>query len=107
MGANETWLVRLVLLFNSNTTADLAVDYTIPSGASGKHHSSNQNASSFSIGTELPIGGLNADAITVLTVLVKNGSTPGNFQLIWAQDVQNASDTTVKANSCIVAHRLG
>jgi hypothetical protein len=113
MGANEVWQADVFIFSNSSATADLSVALSLPTGAvaqvlwNGYDTASNPTYQTINDGTTVGLGGLGSDALAiVMRCLVINGANAGNFQLQWAQLTAEVSDTIVKANSCIIAHKL-
>ena len=109
MGANETYLVILCLIINSDPAADIKTQMVLPGGAliSALWGSVNVSLTS-GVGfvykdSAVLGGGEGIDAIPMITAyVVRNGATPGNFQLQWAQYAAHVSDTTVKEGSSLV-----
>ena len=110
LGANETWILRCFIKYNSNTTANFKHSWTVPSGTTYSALFQGDNTGGFveyhrttSVQT---VDGKAADWAFLEEVVVKTSSTAGNIQLQWAQNTANASDTKVLIGSNIVAHRL-
>ena len=109
IGANEVWLICFYLLTNSGTTPDIEYQIVCPSGATGEvtAHRRNEVPSPFNISANIASTGIASDMFAdLLFVIVKNGTTAGNVQLTWAQNVQDNSDTKVLENSCLIATQL-
>ncbi len=116
VAANEVWEFAINLWYDSGTTPDLKVGFTIPSGATLRWTSMGDNASAGAItggdaidgsATQAFFGAGLADFRHGLIVgVILNGATPGNLTMQWAQNTQNASDTTIYSGSSLVAHRL-
>ena len=110
LGANETWILRYFIKYNSNTTADFRYNIAVPSGTTynALFQGDNDSGPLFyhrTTGDE-NVAGKGADWAFTVNVVVKTSSTAGNVVLHWAQWVANASDTKVLLGSNIVAHRL-
>lgn len=113
LGANETWVGRVVAFLDGSQVADFKVDLTVPAGATityGAHHA--RAADTVMVSTGIATAGdVDLTAINAVTVLkvefsVANGSTAGNLNFRWAQNAATAADSTVKAGSYIEAHRI-
>lgn len=119
--ANATYEFVAHVGYVGNTTGDIKLAFTFPSGAScywsGKggpasddtfgSSGSTRHSVSFgdASGTSLSFAG----STTVLSVhilgVVTTASTAGTLQLQWAQNTSNATNTTVKAGSFLRAVR--
>jgi hypothetical protein len=107
IAANEVWVVRFYLVINSGTVADWKYQLAVPSGATGHtalmlgasvvlpHNTDSANVSQFG-----------ADRGCQIYGIVVNSSTAGTVQFMWAQNTADAGDTTVKANSFLIANRI-
>ena len=117
IAANEVWHFKFVLNHLSGTTPDIKYAITIPSGTIryayfcyvsigfGPYGKVLASATAFVV-DGLGVTDGTHNLITVIEGIVINGATPGNVQLQWAQNTAEATDTTVKAGSCLIAHRL-
>lgn len=115
MGANEVWEVTLLLINYSPSAVPLmSLGTSLPVGATLHGVVLYQNAA----GTDQVNTGIIEGAIGTiyavnsircrfsLKAVVINGANAGNFQLQWAQGVATVENTTMKANSCLIAHKL-
>jgi len=120
VAANSSYAITLALLFVSNATPDIKWTLTFPSGAIcswgairlvssvaaltgdadfGGYSSATSGSSSVSAGgTALTQLALTMGSLTT-------GATAGSLTLQWAQNTQNASDTTVAAGSYLLLQR--
>lgn len=108
IAANEIWVVAFEIFFNSPSAADIKFRPTVPSGASGRQGFSCQDNS---VSRILDGGGIGAvsqgdDQALIYHVLVRNGANAGTVQLQSAQLTATASDTTIYANSGLIAVRF-
>jgi hypothetical protein len=115
MGANDIWYVNVGILFfdNSSGVANIKVAFTIPSGSLALYNTFPAAGSLTVIwhewrvsGTSENFSGTNTDRFVNITGTVKNGATPGNFQMQWAQNTSNGSAVTVKIGSNITGFKL-
>lgn len=110
VGANETWVFTLFMSFISAATPDIKYKMTAPSGSRLRTHSS-WYSDVFYDGSAfyefiIHSGNPSDERGDVLTGICVNGSTAGSVTFQWAQNVAEASDTTVKQGSYIIAERL-
>ena len=108
VAANAKYHVVLILDYTSATAADLKFQFTIPAGAATQFalkFYTTAGASVFNLAAALAgticDGGGAAHRVAKVEFLLINGATPGICQLQWAQQTANASDTIVRANSCL------
>ena len=112
VGANEVWglqLVTRIICTTANTSAKGA--FSVPTNGTIKRQTDMDGKA---LGDEadgtttLEIGSTSANltCISIIRYLYIGGDTAGNVQLQWAQLYQVVGDTTMKANSHIVAHKL-
>lgn len=114
MAANEAWVIDIILYYLSvSATPDIKCDAAIPNGASGAYvawgldYANAVYTAATAIGTTCAFGAT-AGVLRVarITYVVVNGATAGNFQFQWAQRTATAEDTTMKTNSCLIAHQV-
>jgi hypothetical protein len=108
--ANATYRITADLINNSGTTPDISFAWSIPSGATGAWTITALVGGALYLGTltwanTAAIDGTGADNLSqvVGTMVTTNA---GTLQLRWAQTTTTASNTTVKANSLLVATRV-
>lgn len=102
--ANEVWVVEFVVVFNSNTTADIKFAVTVPSGATGRVSIIRETGAAIAMATPAFGNAAAADGNAVhvfaeLKAYVINGANAGNVTLQWAQNVADPSDTIVYRGS--------
>lgn len=117
-GSIMAW--RAVIIYDSSTTADLKVAFTIPAGttmkwgfvgalATGAAGSSGDGLWGVTTGSgsALAIGGagVGSPLIAVLEGELTVGATPGNLQMQAAQNTSDATQTTIQIRSRIQAWR--
>lgn len=110
VGANDVWIIRLSMLIIAGAGGGgLDWLFTVPNGGSIK------GQLTFSTTVEVPETDLTAemysnvvDTLSYLQVIAKyvGGGTAGNLQLQWAQHNVIAENTTMKAQSFMLAHQL-
>lgn len=115
MAADDTWYFEARVLSNSGTTPDIKFAFTVPTGSTlswsviqtGTTNVAELIAPISASGTAAGVDGTGADSQSFIAGIVRVGGTPGNFQLQWAQNVANVSDTKVLTNSYLLAGREG
>jgi len=105
VAANEVWAFKLIFNFNSGTTPDIKYAFSIPAGATIDGYSLDVGSVNESSVINSSGGGANT-RVAVLHANIINSTTAGNMQIQWAQNTQDASDTTVLKGSYIIAHKL-
>jgi len=120
IAANEVWEANFVLdiLGGATATTDIKFAMTIPTGCTmvwGGVFSRAGGTTTLELGLCQTTSGAqlfcdlefaSERRIMKLWGIFVNGATAGNVQLQWAQRVAVVEDTTIKANSCIIAHQL-
>ena len=95
------WFHMVIQIFANGTAADWKHKIVLPSGATGRYAEIFTETVSLAYGDtsalEVPAG----NQVCILTGAFKIDSTPGNFQLQWAQNTAIAVDTSVLLSSCI------
>jgi hypothetical protein len=111
IGANETWTFRVTVYGNSGTTPDFKFALTAPSGASCDYAgvdieagASTPDVTTCGVATAVLAGNTAVD-VYELVGTVANGATPGQVKFQWAQNTATASNSTVAANSILIAKR--
>jgi len=114
VAANEDWSWQINLLYNSNSTADLKLEWSgIPTGASGNWSALGYNAggsfdvqSNVSLATDITAGGQGAVySIFLYGVFIVAGAG-GTLQLDFAQNTANASNTTIDIGSWAIFTKI-
>uniref|UniRef100_A0A6M3IYH6 Uncharacterized protein n=1 Tax=viral metagenome TaxID=1070528 RepID=A0A6M3IYH6_9ZZZZ len=110
VAANEVWELTInILALSATATPDLKANITVPAGATGALQwiGSTNYTETYAIGGLNPVFPLVATlGLFQLKAIVVNGANAGNVQFQWAQQTATVQNTTVKANSCIIAHKL-
>lgn len=117
IGASETWLFEFTLvMICSSGSADLDAAITVPASASVMYASLAPRATDTLIqsstvattsGAEVgPIGVASTATMGTIRGVVVNSTNAGTVQLQWAQNVLTVADSTVKAGSYLLAHRV-
>lgn len=124
IGANEIWALDIVLLTVSDSSADIKFSWTYPASCTmrwGNRGDAADNSGSNPTGAAMPtthnwdgpitwtpaFSGHGTDIVPRnLYALVTNGANAGTLQLQFSQLYVVASDTTVKADSYIIATKV-
>ncbi len=107
--ANETWLYLFFIAYTSAAAAGIKFTVTAPAGATVYNgppkYFDTTNAGLGINGPTTVAGGANPGGQLIMAI-VRNGGTAGNTTLRWAQNMADASNTTVLTGSCVVAYKL-
>ncbi|MBA7583499.1 hypothetical protein ES708_25444 [subsurface metagenome] len=111
IGANEVWEVEYLLLLDTVPMALFQYAISAPGGSSGRRFNINRSEVAddpFMVYNDLgsPAEIKEPLVFVVIKAVVINGATPGNVVLQWAPSLVRDYDTTLKTNSCLIAHRL-
>lgn len=116
MAANEVWQVSATLLPDSaSATPGIKLGITLPTGATARWSFAGQwegnlpvaaTTQAGTLATPLQASTANTTDPCMYRYLVINGSTAGNFQLTWAQNVSNATATFLRKYSNLAALRI-
>lgn len=111
MGANEIWVCRLVIIYNSSAVADIKGICTLPVGATSPGGVLWRNSGGYAWAsnpalTEWAADGTAANVIVIWHFVVINAGNAGNIQFQWAQNTGEATDTKVLAGSCLIADKI-
>jgi hypothetical protein len=111
--ASGSYILDLYLYYQSNSTADFKFDWTYPTGTTFNWGATYYDVSSvltnggpFTQATTGAVGGTGAAVLAAVHYQITVGGTPGTFQMQFAQNVANASNTTVFAGSYGVMIRV-
>ena len=108
IAATKVWLFWCSVYAKSGVTPGLKFRLTFPSGATGRWGVSRGTSEASGILTAVIAPGTTGnDSIYMCTGLVVNSTTPGTMQVQAAQNVSNASDSTIYTNSHILAVKVG
>ncbi len=107
IGANEVWRFVAALLHRANPAADIDITFTIPVGGNLNWGLTPVQQGSIA-GTEVRIptsAGANL-RLDFIHGIIRNGATPGNLQLQWAQGTQQNDDAIMAQYSCLVLQQI-
>jgi len=116
VAANEVWRFYMALKITTGSTPGFKLLFTVPTGGALIGWTAGDiglltNLASGLTGRDLTaflaIAGAKTDVWLVIWGQYIGGANAGTVQLQWAQGVANASDTIVRKNSFILAHKLG
>lgn len=110
LDANATYRIAADIISNSGTTPDISYAWSIPSGAGGLWTVTALVSSALYLGVltwaqTAAVDGTAADNFHRLEGVMVTSSA-GTLQFRWAQTTTTATNTTVKANSLLVATRV-
>lgn len=110
--AGEIWRITLFVRYVSvTTTPSLRCGWSLPAGATMSWFSLPQTVAWALEKTAADVIELRPAAgiiyNNVIEGVVTVGAIAGNVQLQWAQWTATVEDTTLKAQSCLIAHQLG
>jgi len=118
IGANEVWGFTITIDFLSDVAPDLKVAITVPTDCKLRARLLNVDSATLEVTYLLASGGSSGridgrgtidgtnNVIFSIVGFVVNGANAGNVQFQWAQQTAEASDTTVKKGSYLIAHKL-
>ena len=105
IGASEIWEVFLYLIASApSPTPDMKLNWALPTG--GVKYSLAFDTAAAAADADVSLETISTVQLFIVHCLLINSTTAGNAQLQWAQKVATEEDTTLKANSFIVARRL-
>lgn len=114
VAANEVWEFTLYMQYLSGATPDFKFCFTSPASSAIYYTSVHTDAASAIVcfvanasGATTTAIGTASEQIIIVHGLIVNAATAGNLQLQFAQNTQDAgSGAYVRANSCIIAHKI-
>lgn len=116
MAANEVWLVTGTYFVDSaSATPGVKIGLTLPTGATALWDTPTNWGQPAGGSTGIGLTAASTFAISLATTSTNpitlryriiNGSTAGNFQLTWAQNVSNATATNVRKYSTLAALKV-
>jgi hypothetical protein len=115
VAASEIWVFDFTLFIVSASVPDIKIALDVPAGATLKwaaiHDMDNNELAVLSTvitgdDTSRTYGATASQTMIVVRGIIVNGGTAGNVQLRWAQGTSDATGTTVKENSFLMAHKL-
>lgn len=106
VAASTRYEFELYITYTSNTTPDLKLGWTLPTGASNSYVYQFFDGATWvaSSGATVPtagvaIGGFGAALPARFQGVITISTTAGTMQIVWAQNTANASNTTIHAGS--------
>lgn len=115
IAASEVWIFEFVIVYTASSTGDIAVALAVPTGFSTlKWYGQGLIAAAWSqtqpvtaSDTQKLFDGVGGrDDVVTMKGIIVNGATSGNVQFRWAQSVSDATATTVRAGSYLMAHQI-
>lgn len=116
LGANQVWLIEIGLLYRAATTADFAVSLNnivgatsrlgLIGGASGVSSSSGDGQWAGDSAGTFGGAGVGQTMLAQLKGIYRTAGSSGTLKLQWAQGVSDASNTTLRADSYMLARRV-
>lgn len=110
VAANTLYDLSLRLIINTNATANFKYQFSAPAGSTSSAHLFTGNATTAAgvlqgpadaIASTSAVVGIAADQVVLVQGWVLTGGSAGTLTLKWAQNVLNASTTSVKTGSTI------
>lgn len=106
MQPRESYSFSCMLRHQSNTTADIKFNFSVPTGAI-IHGFYSIYFSTFREGDTLALATTSTNPeMELVTGVIMNGDYAGNVQLQWAQGTSTAVDTKVLEGSYLLAHKI-
>jgi hypothetical protein len=113
IGANETWAFTFYLYGTSTTTADMQIAVTFPASPTQVQYAVHTHDASIGTAKSTRTAGAaiswNVAGVEegwLVTGIVRNGANAGNVQLQMAQATATAVNTTIRADSYVLAQRV-
>jgi hypothetical protein len=114
VAASTKYEMRLYVIYNSGTTPDFKLGWTLPTGATNTYRydyfdtgASPQKLYSSTVPTTgLAFGGIAADIYVLFTGTVSISTTAGTMQVQWAQNTPTVANTTVRAGSFLKLQKI-
>lgn len=110
VGANDVWLILLVLITISATvTPDIDYLFAVPGGGAIRGTvtwSRTAPEALYDMTSESLMQVNTSEKVLMHQLIYKGGGTAGNLQLQWAQHIATVEDTKMKAQSLMLCHRL-
>lgn len=107
--ANEVWVFKLSVLYRSATTPDIKFGWTVPAGTTMSWALNDTAQAVFDESGAGQVAGAGSSTTSIagnVNGIIFVGSTAGNVNLQWAQNVLEVSDTKVLLGSNIIATKL-
>jgi len=107
VSASTKYIFDLYVPYNSGTTPDLKVGWTLPASATNVWRvdyfdtaaAAQKGQSSTVPTTGFVIGGFGADLFAYFTGTISVSTTAGTMQVVWAQNTANASNSSILAGA--------
>jgi len=114
VAASTKYEFRLYAVYNSGTTPDLKIGWTLPAGATNVYRidyfdtaaASQKGQSSTVPTTGFAVGGFGADLFAIFDGTISVSTTAGTMQIQWAQNTLTASNSTMRAGSYLRLHKI-
>jgi hypothetical protein len=113
----STYEIRGMIFYTGPTagSSDIQWKFNMPAGNVGQYFSAHQNLSGVFAGafqnnwTDTVTANTNGVSTVMCDIIygITRTVSGGNMQLLWAQNTSNATNTTVRAQSFLVAQRIG
>lgn len=111
IAANEFWVFQLLVIYRTPAVADLKLGWSGPGGTSLGWallpHTTTTTPPLRSVGSEEFAVGVDGTDLLAHILGSVIAAAAGNVRFRWAQNTSDAGTTTVRANSCLVASRIG
>lgn len=120
VAANTIYDVRFLIRYKGGTngSSDLSMQINVPSGSTGFWVALRDDISAptgppgfvdsaFGSALNFATNGTGNTQQALLFASVNTAGTAGNISLLWAQHISNGTNTTLMANSFMVAQRIG
>jgi hypothetical protein len=112
--ASAVYVYDLHLIYNSGTTPDLKLGWSVPSGttmlweccACYDTTGTLVSTGNFTASTVAGFGGTGSDAHAYLSGQIVTSTTAGNVQLQWAQNSATGSNTIMRAGSRFIVKQV-
>jgi hypothetical protein len=114
VAASTKYEFELYMAYNTGTTPDLKIGWTLPTGATNAYHvdyfdtaaASQKGQSSTVPTTGFAVGGFGSDLYAVFAGTISVSTTAGTMQIQWAQNTLTASNSTVRAGSFLRLQKI-
>lgn len=114
VAASTKYEFELYMAYNSGTTPDLKIGWTLPTGATNLWHvdyfdtaaAAQKGQSSTVPTTGFAVGGFGSDLYAVFAGTLNISTTAGTMQVQWAQNTLTASNSTVRAGSFLRLQKI-
>lgn len=113
VAASTKYEFELFIVYNSGTTPDLKIGWTLPTGATNLYGYQFYDGTVWSAGgsTSVPtagvaLAGFGADLMARFQGSISISTTAGTMQVVWAQNTANASNTTIRAGAYLRLNKI-